>query len=270
MFPLRDNIALSRVPLVTIAIVIVNVIAYLLAIRHGGSFFGGPSPSVALHYGAIPYELTHPGEHCGAAGTFAGEASKSLVACVSTPRIRAASPGSQPATWITPFTSMFVGGSFLQIFGNVLALVLFGPSVEDAMSRPRFLAFYLLGGLAALALAVAVAPNSTAPLLGASGAVGAVLGGYLLLHPRARVITLVFMIFFFTIVELPSLALLGLWGLAQVWFGLAGLAGPLGGSEGIGYFAHILGGFLFGVLAFRAFASRRPLRPGTGPAATLA
>ncbi len=269
MFPLRDNIALSRVPVVTIAIVIVNVIVYLLEIRHGGSFFGGPTDRTAVRWGAIPFELTHPGEHCGVARTFADEASKSLLACKSTSRIPGASPHSQPATWITTVTSMFVGGSFLQIFANILALVIFGPSVEDAMSRPRFLAFYVLGGLAALALAVAVAPNSTAPLLGASGAVGAVLGGYLLLHPRARVITLIFIIFFFTIVELPALALLGLWVLAQVWFGLAGLAGPLGGSGGIAYFAQITGGLLFGALAIRAFASRPPT-PGPGPAPRFA
>jgi len=258
------------VPLVTIALIAINVIAYLLAIRHGGSFFGGPSPRVAARYGAIPYELTHPGEHCGLATSLAGEASKSAVVCQPPSRILGASLEPQPATWITAFTSMFLHGSFLPIFGNVLFLAIFGPNVEDAMSRPRFLAFYLLGGLAALALAVAVAPNSTAPALGASGAIGAVLGGYMLLNPNGRVVTLIFIIFFFTIVELPALALLGLWVLAQVWFGLAGLAAPLGGSEGIGYFAQILGGFLFGVLTIRLFASRRPFRRGAGPAATFA
>jgi membrane associated rhomboid family serine protease len=245
------------VPLVTIALVAINVIAYLLEIRHGGSFFGGPSASVAVHYGAIPYELTHPGSHCDLA--------TQQVLCQGQLGV-SGTPGPQPATWITAFTSMFLHGSFLHIFGNMLFLVIFGPNVEDAMSRPRFLAFYLLGGLVALAGQVAVGPDSTTPTLGASGAIAAVLGGYILLYPRARVLTLVFIFFFFTIIELPAMVLLALWFLEQLWFGLAGLSSPLGGSEGVAYFAHI-GGFLFGALAIRAFASRRGATPGGGPTA---
>ena len=99
---------------------------------------------------------------------------------------------------------MFLHGGFLHIFGNMLFLAVFGPNVEDAMTRPRYLVFYLLGGIVALAAQVAVSPNSTGPTLGASGAIAAVLGGYILLYPRARVITLIFIIFFFTIVELPA------------------------------------------------------------------
>src|SRR6202007_2430530 len=126
------------------------------------------------------------------------------------------------------------------------------------------LAFYLLGGLVALAAQVAAGPNSTGPTLGASGAIAAVLGGYILLYPRARVLTLIFIIFFFTIVELPAIVLLGLWFLEQLWFGLAGLATPVGGSEGVAYFAHI-GGFLFGLLGIRASAPRRTAKTGGDP-----
>jgi membrane associated rhomboid family serine protease len=254
------------VPLVTIALVAINVIAYLLEIRHGGSFFGGPSPTVAVHYGAIPYELTHPGKHCGVATITELGSSHDLIACEpEARRLLGAAPESQPATWITVFTSMFLHGSFLHIFGNMLFLVIFGPNVEDAMSRPRFLAFYLLGGLVALGAQIAVAPDSTGPTLGASGAIAAVLGGYILLYPRARVLTVVFIFFFFTIIELPALVLLAVWFLEQLWFGLGGLASPLGGSEGVAYFAHI-GGFLFGVLSIRAFASRGA-SSGAGPTA---
>ncbi len=249
-------------PVVTIALIIANVVAYLLEIRHGGSFFGGPSASVAVRYGAIPYELIHPGDHCELVtrATLAGR--ESGVLCQGMPGVQGR-PGSQPATWITVFTSMFLHGSFLHIFGNMLFLTIFGPSVEDAMTRPRFLGFYLLGGLVALGAQVAVSPESTVPTLGASGAIAAVLGGYILLYPRARVITLIFIIFFFTIVELPALVLLGLWFLEQLWFGLAGLAGPVGGSEGVAYFAHV-GGFVFGLLAIRAFARRRGSAAGSG------
>jgi membrane associated rhomboid family serine protease len=263
MFPIKDNIPLSRVPLVTIALVVINVIAYLLAIRHGGSFFGGPSQSVAVRYGAIPYELTHPGSHCELITRPSAQGLLSTVACQGQAGV-SGSAGPQPSTPETVLTSMFLHGSFLHIFGNMLFLVIFGPNVEDAMTRPRFLVFYLLGGLAALAAQVAVDPNAAGPTLGASGAIAAVLGGYILLYPRARVITLVFIVFFATIVELPALILLGFWFLEQLYFGAAGLATPVGASEGVAYFAHV-GGFVFGLAAIKLFARRRgpsgPLSP---------
>jgi membrane associated rhomboid family serine protease len=255
MFPLKDNIPLARLPIMTFALVAINVLAYLLAIRHGGSFFGGPANSVALHYGAIPYELTHPGSHCDLATLAGAEGSGATVACQGQPGVTG-SPGPQPASWETVITSMFLHGSFLHIFGNMLFLAIFGPTVEDTLGRARFLLFYLLGGVIALAAQVLVDPSSTGPTLGASGAIAGVLGGYILLYPRARILSLVFIVFFVTIVEVPALVLLGFWFLEQLYFGLAGLAGPLGGGEGIGYFAHI-GGFAFGLLAIRLFAGRR-------------
>ena len=151
---------------------------------------------------------------------------------------------------------MFSHGSFLHIFGNMLFLAIFGPTVEDSMSRPRYLAFYLLGGLVALGAQVLVEPDSTVPTIGASGAIAAVLGGYILLYPRARVLSLVFIVFFVTIIEVPAVFLLGFWFLEQLFFGADGLANPVGG-EGIAYFAHI-GGFIFGVLLIRLFTRRRP------------
>ena len=254
MFPLKDNIPLARVPLNTIALVAINVIAYLIEIRHGGSFFGGPTERVAVHYGAIPYELTHPGDHCDLVTQASPQGPVSGVACQGQPGVSGAA-GSQPATWVTVFTSMFLHGSFLHIFGNMVFLAIFGPTVEDRIGRLRFIAFYLLGGLIALAAQTAVGPNSSSPTLGASGAIAAVLGGYILLYPRARILSLVFIIFFVTIIEVPAFVLLGVWFLEQLWFGAAGLASPLGG-EGVAYFAHV-GGFAFGLLAIRLFAARR-------------
>ncbi|HEV7162914.1 MAG TPA: rhomboid family intramembrane serine protease [Solirubrobacteraceae bacterium] len=259
MFPIKDNIPLARFPIMTVALVAINVIAYLLEIRHGGSFFGGPTNSVAVHYGAIPYELTHPGKHCALVTLHTPEGLGTGVACQAQPGV-VGTPAAQPATWETVFTSMFLHGSFLHIFGNMLFLAIFGPTVEDSMSRPRYLAFYLLGGLVALGAQVAIEPSSTGPTLGASGAIAAVLGGYILLYPRARVLTLVFIIFFVTIVEVPAILLLGFWFLEQLYFGLGGLAGPLGSSEGVAYFAHI-GGFAFGLLLVRLFVRRRASRP---------
>jgi membrane associated rhomboid family serine protease len=255
MFPLRDNIPLARFPIVTVALVLANVVAYVLAIRHGGSVLGGPTESVAVHYGAIPYELTHPGRHCELATVHdALGASFPTVLCTGQAGVTG-STGPQPATAETVITSMFLHGSFLHIFGNMLFLAIFGPTVEDAMGRLRFAVFYLLGGLVALAAQVLVDPSSTAPTLGASGAIAAVLGGYLLLYPRARILTLVFIVFFVTIVEVPALLLLGFWFLEQLYFGTAGLASPIG-EGGVAYFAHI-GGFAFGLAAIRLFA-RRP------------
>jgi membrane associated rhomboid family serine protease len=138
----------------------------------------------------------------------------------------------------------------------MLFLWIFGNNVEDSMGRIRFVAFYLLGGVAALALQVAVAPNSGVPTVGASGAIAAVLGGYILLYPRARVVTVIFIILFFTVLELPALVVLGLWFLEQAVFGATNLSTPTGGGGGgVAYFAHI-GGFAFGLLAIKLFAKR--------------
>jgi membrane associated rhomboid family serine protease len=263
MFPLKDNIPLARFPIVTVALVVVNVIVYLLEIRHGGSFFGGPSETVALHYGAIPYELTHPGSHCDLASTQTLEGTVSSVACQGMHGVSGNPPG-QPATWVTVCSSMFLHGSFLHIFGNMLFLAIFGPNVEDATGRVRYLAFYLLGGLVALGAQVLVSPDSTAPTLGASGAIAAVLGAYLVLYPRARVLSLVFIVFFVTIVEAPAVFLLGFWFLEQLYFGAAGLASPLGGGQGVAYFAHV-GGFAFGLLLIRLFVKQRKLQPPPRP-----
>jgi len=256
MFPLKDNIPLARFPIITVVLVAINVVVYLLEIRHGGSFFGGPSEHVAVRYGAIPYELTHPGDHCELVISHSLEGSFETVACQ--PALARVSP--QPATWLTPFTAMFLHGSFLHIFGNMLFLAIFGPTVEDAMGRLRFPVFYLLGGLIALASQVLVSPSSMVPTLGASGAIAAVLGGYILLYPRARVLTLVFIVFFVTLVEVPAVVLLGFWFVVEVYFGVVGLAGPLAGGENVAYFAHI-GGFAFGLLAVRLFTRGRARKP---------
>jgi membrane associated rhomboid family serine protease len=263
MFPLKDNIPNERFPLVTVALVLINVIAYLVSIRHGGSFFGGPTDSTAVHYGAIPYELTHPGKHCDLVSAATVEGAATSVACQGQPGV-GGTPPAQPGTWETPFTAMFLHGGFLHIFGNMIFLAIFGPNVEEAMGRVRFTVFYLLGGLIALAAQVLVGPNSTAPTLGASGAIAAVLGGYLVLYPRARILTLVFIVFFVTIIELPAVFLLGFWFLEQVLFGAAGLTNPIGSSGGVAYFAHV-GGFLFGLALIRVFAVRRRPEPPRFP-----
>ncbi len=249
MFPLKDNIPNQRRPIVTIALVVVNVVAYVISIWHAGDGFlgdlwSGPSASLVVRYGAIPYEFSHPGSHCVllAFNGYFGHVSQ--VACSGTGAI-AGAIASQPQTWVTAFTSMFLHASFLHIAGNMLFLAIFGPSLEDTLGHAGFLAFYLVGGLIALAAQILVDPGSMDPTLGASGAIAAVLGGYIVLFPRARILTVVILIFFFTLVELPALVLLGLWFVVQLVLGAAGLTTPLAGG-GVAYFAHI-GGFVFGL-----------------------
>jgi membrane associated rhomboid family serine protease len=151
---------------------------------------------------------------------------------------------------------MFMHGSLLHLGGNMLFLWIFGNNIEDSMSRWRFAAFYLLGGLAALGAQVLTDPSATVPTVGASGAIAGVLGAYALLYPRARVVTVVFIIIFFTVIELPALAVLGFWILIQLFLGANDLASPAVGAEGgVAYFAHI-GGFAFGLLAIKLFANR--------------
>jgi membrane associated rhomboid family serine protease len=261
VIPLKDNIPTDRFPFITVALIVTNVIVYLLAIRHGGSFFSGPDAHEVLKYGAIPRALTHSGVHCAQVAPV-NDPQAAEVLCNS--RELAANgipPENTLPPWQTVFSAMFMHGSFLHIAGNMLFLWIFGNNAEDSMGPVKFILFYLLGGIAALALQVAVAPNSVAPTIGASGAIAAVLGGYIRLYPHARVLTFVFIIFFFTVIELPALVMLGIWFIEQAVFGAVGLTHPTGGTGGgVAYFAHI-GGFIFGYATIRLVATRQKQLP---------
>ncbi len=160
----------------------------------------------------------------------------------------------QAPTWLTILTSMFMHGGLLHIGGNMLFLWIFGNNIEDSMGKGRFVAFYLLGGLVAVLAQTLIEPNAAVPTIGASGAVAAVLGGYALLYPHARVVTLLFIIIFFTIVELPALLVLGAWFALQALSGATEVTQPVGDGGGVAYFAHI-GGFLFGLATIKLFAN---------------
>jgi membrane associated rhomboid family serine protease len=250
VIPIKDNIPTDRFPFVTFGLILANVVVYLLAISHGGSLISGPDAYEVTKYGAIPYALTHPGVHCS---------------LISATELSCEHLGGGPPTWETVLSAMFMHASIVHIAGNMLFLWIFGNNVEDSMGPVRFLAFYILGGLAALALQVAVSPNSVAPTIGASGAIATVLGGYIVLYPRARVLTLVLIIFFFGVIELPALVMLGIWFAEQAAFGAAGLTNPAGGGGGVAYFAHV-GGFAFGLLTIRLLATRRKPTPPTAAA----
>jgi membrane associated rhomboid family serine protease len=259
LFPIKDNIPTDRFPFVTVALILANVVVYVLAIRHGGNLISGPDTQEVVKYGAIPYALTHPGKHCGVASTLTG----AVIACQGQQGVTGSPAGFVP-TWQTVFTSMFMHGSILHIGGNMLFLWIFGNNVEDSMGPIKYIAFYLVGGIAALALQVAIGPNSVAPTIGASGAIAGVLGGYIVLYPRARVLTLVFIFLFFTVIELPAVVMLGIWFAEQALFGAANLTNPTGGGGGVAYFAHV-GGFAFGLLAIRLLATKHKEVPPRFP-----
>jgi membrane associated rhomboid family serine protease len=247
VIPIKDNMPTDRFPVVTAGLIVANIVVYLLAIAHGGSLISGPDEAEVVKYGAVPYALTHPGVRCLLIG--AGQ-----IGCGHH------LPGL-PA-WETVFSAMFMHASILHIAGNMLFLWIFGNNVEDSMGRIRFLLFYIVGGVAALALQVAFGASSAVPTVGASGAIAAVLGGYVVLYPRARVLTLVLIIFFFGVLELPALVMLGLWFAQQAVFGAAGLTDPAGGGGAVAYFAHV-GGFAFGLVFIHLVATRRKVTPPT-------
>jgi membrane associated rhomboid family serine protease len=262
VIPLKDDIPARRFPILTVAIIAINIAMYF--------FFQGAYIDSAekfnervIEYGAIPYEITHPGDQCVplspqklACGEVIGDdlgrcapAAPETVACGD-------GRGKLAPTWLTIFTSMFMHGGLLHLGGNMLFLWIFGNNVEDSMGRGRFVVFYLLGGLAAVFAQTAIQPDAAVPTIGASGAVAAVLGAYALLYPRARVVTVIFIIIFFTVIELPALLVLGAWFVIQALSGAGDLVQPVGeGGGGVAYWAHI-GGFLFGLAAIKLFADR--------------
>ena len=250
MLPLKDNIPTRGFPVVTVVIILINVVMFF-GFQKTECNTSGCTPDIenVVEYAEIPYEITNPGRGCALVNKGTSE---EAVACEGQPGVTGDAP-DQPSTWLTLLTSMFMHGGLLHIAGNMLFLWIFGNNIEDSMGRLKFIAFYLLGGLAATAAQVAVDPDATTPTLGASGAVAAVLGAYALLYPRARVVTLVFIIIFVTVIELPAWLVLFGWAALQLFS--AGSEAAIGGEGGVAYWAHI-GGFLFGLLLIKVFATR--------------
>jgi len=224
VLPIRDNVPTRTFPVVTVTLIAINVAVWLL--------YQLPNLDRSVHDLAF-----HPCEVNG-----------------SCQQIDKGWP-------LAAITSMFMHGSWLHIIGNMLFLWIFGNNVEDAMGPVRFLAFYLLAGIAATATQTVVTlwagtnADAAVPNIGASGAVSGVLGAYLVLLPTASVLTLLL----YFVVEVPAFLFLGFWFGFQLWEGGFSLVQPQAGG-GVAFFAHI-GGFVFGVLAVRLFMVRPPLRP---------
>ena len=156
--------------------------------------------------------------------------------------------------WITILTSMFMHAGWIHIIGNMLFFWVFGPEIEDVMGPVRYLVFYLLGGLAATVAQVAIDPASTVPNLGASGAIAAVMGAFIITYPHDRIRTVLLLGWFSQVTFVPAIVLVGLWFLTQVFSEVGALVQTQTG--GVAYMAHV-GGFAFGAIAARLFESRR-------------
>jgi membrane associated rhomboid family serine protease len=235
MIPLHDENPTNSTPIVTIGLIVANIAVFLIQLAINLEFSIGK-------FGLVPAHLLH-----GSAFAVLGRNDTGHVVGVQ---------NIDPA-WVTVFASMFMHGGWLHILFNMWFLWIFGNNVEDSMGSGKFLGFYLFSGIMAAAAQVVMAPNSQIPMIGASGAIGGVLGAYLVLFPGSRVVTLI-TTFIITTVDLPAWVVLGLWFVLQIVSGLAGMMGPESG--GVAYAAHV-GGFATGMILGRILA--RPTPPAS-------
>jgi membrane associated rhomboid family serine protease len=230
VIPYHDENATQRPAVITMALIALNALVWLFVQGAGATL---PLAESVCNLGLIPGELT------GTLGAGVRFPMGDGLVCVT-------DPGRQ---FSNLFTSMFLHGSWMHIIGNMWFLWLFGNNVEDAMSRPRFVVFYLTCGLAAALAQVVVDPRSGIPMVGASGAISGVMGAYLVLFPRVRVYTFVPLGFFMTSVALPAWVMLIYWGALQLLGGFVDIGGEGGG---VAFWAHI-GGFVAGVVLVKLF-----------------
>jgi membrane associated rhomboid family serine protease len=219
VIPLYDRNPTRRFPIVTVSLIAACFLVFLyeLSITMGG---GGDAALGSFFdtWGAVPSKITASID----AGSYVSQATLGIV------------------------TSIFLHGGWLHILGNMLYLWIFGNNVEDRLGRIGFLLFYLVGGIVAAMTQVAIDPQSTQPLVGASGAIAAALGAYIVLFPGARILSLVFLGFFYQLLNVPALIILGFWFVLQLISGFGSLGGDTA-SGGVAFFAHI-GGFAFGMV----------------------
>jgi membrane associated rhomboid family serine protease len=216
VIPFKDNIPTDATPVVTLALIAANVVLYIVATAHGGSLITGPDAQQLAKYGLIANELT----------------------------------------WDKVFTAMFVHASILQLLGNMAFLWWFGNTIEDAVGGVRFFGIYVVGGVLAAGIQVVLDPDSTATIVGAGGAISAMLGGYTVLYRGARLLTLVLIPLLFTVIEVPVLVMLVLWFAMQAAFAIAGLI------DGAAYAGEV-GAFAIGALTIKLLATRRKPIPPT-------
>jgi membrane associated rhomboid family serine protease len=219
LIPYRDDNPTRTFPAVTLSIIALNIVVFVMQVMSPRD-----GEEIVYAFGAIPHNIL----------TFTSD---------------------QAVPWpLTLFTSMFMHGGFLHIGGNMLYLWIFGNNIEDSLGHMRFIVFYLICGIASAYSHALTSSGSTVPMIGASGAISGVLGAYLMLFPRARVHTLIFLGFFIQAVRIPALIVIGFWAIIQVVNGLVS-QGFLN-QGGVAWFAHV-GGFLVGLFTVKLWLPRR-------------
>ncbi len=216
MFPLYDTVRSRRFPIINWMLVLLNGLVFYYELTLGETELH----RFILDWGLVPAQLAL----------------------------------DSAESWLRILSSMFLHGGWFHIISNMWILIIFGDNIEDRMGSGRYLIFYLLSGTAAALMQAFLYPASNIPMVGASGAIAGVLGAYLVLYPRARIASLVPILFIFTIIELPALIFLGFWFISQLFQGWLALGGA--DMSGVAWWAHI-GGFVFGLLMVRLFARRR-------------
>lgn len=230
MLPLKDDNPTQRLPVFTIALIVVNCLIHFYQM----SLPFKEAQLFVYQYGLIPVEMTH---------------------------LRDMTPDIPFPIIFSPFSSMFLHGDLVHLGGNMLYLWIFGNNIEDALGHIRFIIFYFLSGLAAVALFILFSPDGTVPLVGASGAIAGILGAYMVAFPRARVLTLIWIIFIIRLVWLPAVFILGYWFILQLFMAFSSVGMQEGG--GVAWFAHV-GGFIFGWLYIRRKKKRQKRNQDSG------
>lgn len=214
MIPLRDKNPTKLVPYVNVSIIIINVAVFAYEVSQGSGI-----EDFIRQFSVIPADIVSSFER----RAFFGISFRGV------------------------FTSMFLHAGWLHLGGNMLYLWVFGDNIEDKLGHARYIVFYLVCGIISSALYVYVDPHSTVPTIGASGAISGIMGAYVLLFPKARVLTVIPIFIFLQFVELPALVVLGLWFVLQFFSGLASLGYQTAEAGGIAWWAHI-GGFVAGLI----------------------
>jgi membrane associated rhomboid family serine protease len=220
-FPLKDENPTKSFPYMTVLLIGVNCLIFFIELS-----LGRYRDVFVAKYGVVPFEITHAVD---------------------------LNPKVALGPYITLLTSLFLHGGFWHLLGNMWFLWIFGNNIEDISGHFRFLLFYLLGGIAASLLQILLTVNSTIPVIGASGAVSAILGAYILIFPRARIKTLMFIFIFITVINVPAVAFIGIWFFIQLISSVGRAA------TNVAWYAHI-GGFLFGLLTINLFKKREGYR----------
>ncbi len=234
LFPIKDYNPTRHVSYTTIVLIIINIIVFIYQ-----AYISDLNINVSKN-AMIPWEITHMKNIQAPVGVQIenqyGYPSRILIYRKIPPVF-------------TLFTSMFMHGSFLHIFGNMLFLWIFGNNIEDYLGKIKFFAFYIFSGLGASIVHILFHPNSTVPVIGASGAVSGIMGAYFILFPKTRIRTLVFVFFFITFIDIPAFVFLLIWFVFQFMYV---------GGEGIAWLAHV-GGFIIGIILIKWWRNKKPV-----------